>query len=517
MSDADDALINFAGAAKKTAAGSDADDAITDYPLAEKFAAEIHDRYCWVPAWGWMMHRNARRAERRGARWFRMTDRAMARVAGKWVLREYQAFLDDNPEPSAAAEKKWEQQLSGYHLSQVVTLAAGIEERDANEFDAHPDLLNCANCVLDLRTGEKMDHDPAYLFTKTTGVDYVPGARHPDWDQALTALPAEVRPWYQIRIGQGATGYMPPDDLVLINIGGGENGKTSCLQGVRHALGDYYVQVPVKALLGDHQEHDTVKMPFRGARIAAVEETPVEGRLNMQQLKQVTTPQIQARLMRQDYVEFDTTHATIVNTNHEPGIENADHGSVRRVAAVVWPYRYLKPGLPLVLPTDRTGDPGLRQRIIAGRQGQHEAVLAWMASGARQWYEASRVMPGVPERVRADTDAWIDRVNLMHAFGTAQLAGDAGRWVMSAELYQFFRQVTKGSGNVAWSERTFNARLTEFAAARGWVIEKKKTRHNKEALSQPPVDFPADPPKSYQAWHGLRFRVESDDQAELEE
>jgi phage/plasmid-associated DNA primase len=288
------------------------------------------------------------------------------------------------------------------------------------------------------------------------------------------------------------------------------------LQGIRHALGDYYVQVPVKALLGDHQEHDTVKMPFRAARIAAVEETPVEGRLNMQQLKQVTTPQIQARLMRQDYVEFDTTHMTIVSTNHEPGIENADHGSVRRVAAVVWPYRYLKPGLPLVLPTDRTGDPGLRERI-AGGQGQHEAALAWMTRGTRQWYQAGQVMPPLPARVRADTDAWIDRVNLMHAFGTAQLAGDTCRWVMSAELYQFFRQVTKDSGNVAWSERTFNARLVEFAASRGWVIEKRKTRHNREALSQPPVDFPAKPPGSYQAWHGLRFRVEADDQAGLDD
>ena len=163
----------------------------------------------------------------------------------------------------------------------------------------------------------------------------MPGATHPDWDKALTALPEEVRPWYQIRIGQGATGYVPPDDLVLINIGGGENGKTTVVQGIRHALGDYYVQVPVKALLGDHREHDTVMMAFRGARLAALEETPEEGRLNMQQVKAITTPQITGRLMRQDYINYDTTHATMVNTNHEPAVENADHGSLRRVLAVM--------------------------------------------------------------------------------------------------------------------------------------------------------------------------------------
>ena len=38
--------------------------------------------------------------------------------------------------------------------------------------------------------------------------------------------------------------------------------------------------------------------------------------------------------MRQDYVTYDTTHATMINTNHEPAVENADHGSLRRVLAV---------------------------------------------------------------------------------------------------------------------------------------------------------------------------------------
>ncbi len=74
--------------------------------------------------------------------------------------------------------------------------------------------------------------------------------------------------WYQIRIGQGTTGYVPPDEALLLCHGPGENGKTTLLQGFRFALGDYFVQVPVKALMGDHREHDTVLMTFRGARLA---------------------------------------------------------------------------------------------------------------------------------------------------------------------------------------------------------------------------------------------------------
>ena len=498
----------------KKAAPAGADETITDSALAEQFAREVlRDRYCWVTGWGWMAYREAVRKERRGTRWFRADDKDMTDLARVWVLNTYAAAKEDDPDAVEAAKKAWMSQLSERHVRAVLSLAAGVAgiRRDIAEFDTHHDLLCCADCVVDLRTGARMDHDPALMFTKSTGVYYVPEATHPDWNTALTALPEQVRTWYQTRLGQAATGYVPPDDVMLLQTGEGENGKTTIVQGLRHGFGDYYVQVPVKALLGNHQEHDTVLMVFKGARLAVLEETPEEGRLSFQQLKQVTAPQITGRLMHQNYVTYDTTHAAMISTNHEPAAESADHGSLRRVQVVGYPYRYLKPGQKKVLPTDREGDPGLRERIIAGGQGQHEAVLAWMVSGAIRWHEAGRVMPAAPELVQASTSAWLDRMNLIFTFAVEHLRQDTtGRRIMAPELWRFFSASIGASKNSSWSERTFNRRLCEFATARGWVIVKKKTKHSKELLSQPPVDFPEDPPASYQAWHGIRFKNEED-------
>ena len=223
--------------------------------------------------------------------------------------------------------------------------------------------------------------------------------------------------------------------------------------------------------------------------------------------------------MHQDYDPegYATTHAAMINTNHEPAIHSTDHGTWRRLPLVRYPYKYLKPGQRKVLPTDREGDPGLRDRIIAGKQGQHTAALSWIIAGARRWYEADRVMPPLPARVQADTDAWRNRANLLSEFLPEHLeASTMGcvveQCVMSAELYQLFAAAIKASGHRAWSERTFNQRLREYADANGWDIEKKYTRHNKDRLSQPPGGFPMDPPKAYQAWHGLRFRDQGADQ-----
>ncbi len=100
--------------------------------------------------------------------------------------------------------------LSKSKLQAVVALARGLEGvlTDPAAFDAHPKLLNTQNCVVDLTTGKSLPHNPDLLLTKIAGAGYRQGARHKDWDTALTAIPADVREWVQLRYEQAATGEM---------------------------------------------------------------------------------------------------------------------------------------------------------------------------------------------------------------------------------------------------------------------------------------------------------------------
>jgi hypothetical protein len=130
-------------------------------------------------------------------------------------------------------------------------------------------------------------------------------------------------------------------------------------------------------------------------------------------------------------------------------------------------------------------------------------------------------MPRLPARVQADTDAWRNRANLLSEFLPDHLeASTMGcvveKCVMSIELYRVFAQAIKDRGHKAWSERTFNQRLREYADAHGWIIEKKYTRHSKDRLSQPPGGFPMDPPGSYQAWFGLKFKAEPEPEGDFQ-
>ena len=80
-------------------------------------------------------------------------------------------------------------------------------------------------------------HAHGLLLTKVTEVDYVAGATHSDWDKALTALNAVEADWLQIRLGQGLTGHPPPDDVLVVLEGSGENGKSTILDACSTARG----------------------------------------------------------------------------------------------------------------------------------------------------------------------------------------------------------------------------------------------------------------------------------------
>ena len=81
--------------------------------------------------------------------------------------------------------------LSANRIKSILWICKLRSDDRGEAFDAHPDLLNVRNGVVDLRDGTLRPHDPDLMLTKVTMVKYVQGATHRDWEQALTAVPAD--------------------------------------------------------------------------------------------------------------------------------------------------------------------------------------------------------------------------------------------------------------------------------------------------------------------------------------
>ena len=412
---------------------------------------------------------------------------------------------------AAQEAKQWQTTLSNARIVAISNLTRGVVACDATEFDTRPDLLNVTNGVVDLRNGTLKPHDPELLLTKLAPVTYRAGVLHPDWEKALAAVPDDVRDWYQERLGQAITGHIPPDDVLVVQKGTGENGKTTLMSGIQSVLGDYFVLASERVLIADPTAHPTELMDLRGARLALIEETPEERRLSVNRLKKVVgNPTITARRIRQDAVTFAATHTLFVSTNYLPIIEETDHGTWRRLACLCFPYLFRKPGQALSGPDDRPGDPDLRQRLKEGSARQHEAILAWLVEGAGRWYANGCRMTPPPDRVVNDTRGWQRYSDLFLAYVDEQLVYDPDHHVLCRDLFAHFNGWLTERRHSPWSDRTFYKRVEEHHETSAHQVVRKVLRRDQMSVSRPPAALETDLPKQYHAWLGIRFRTDAD-------
>ncbi|MFG2330169.1 phage/plasmid primase, P4 family [Streptomyces sp. NPDC048604] len=487
----------------------DGDGSLTDAILADQVSSELlAGRFCWAAGLGWMRWD--------GKRWDRCDEVSVIEVVRQYIVEEVNREL---PKVSQdwRARAALTSLLGRNRINAITSLARGIVEENAEAFDSHPDLLNTPTGIVDLRTGELSPHDPAKLLTKITTVGYRPGARHDDWDAALMACPQDCHAWLQIRVGQGLTGYMTPDDTMVLLKGGGENGKSTVMGTLMEAAGGYHVLVSDRVLMADPGAHPTELMDFRGARLAVAEELPEARRMSVKRLKDaVGTPRMKARYIRQNNVEWEATHSLFLSTNYLPIIEETDHGTWRRLQLLTFPYKFLKPHEPLTgAPNELRGDPSLRQRLKEGRE-QRQAALAWAVEGARQWYASQRVLPEPPARVAADTRKWRAESDLILGYWSERIVPAPDNHVMSQDLLDDFNTWLRTHNHQKWSDKTFYSRFASHDETTKHRVEKRQVRLD-PSLSRPPIgeawDEPHRPtPMRYAAWLGVRFRTAADDE-----
>lgn len=493
-----------------SSASNDERQRLEDAHIGKRIADEyLSDRFLYAGAFGWMKF-DARR-------WQQVEEPIVAEEIRLAVIDIHRS------EGQAGADVDRLKQLTALlytaRMKAILWVVRSCLCVEGEEFDAHPDLLNVRNGVVDLRDGTLHPHDPLLRFTKVTMVDYMPGAAHEDWQQALTALPDDAADWLQLRWGQGLTGHPAPDDVLVVLKGSGENGKTTLVDSIREAVGpDYAIALPDRVLLARSGDHPTELMTLRGARLAFMEEFPELGHLNVKRLKNLHgTGRISARFICKDSVSWQVTHTMFVTTNYLPRVDESDHGTWRRLALVDFPYRYRKAHETLESPSDRLGDPGLRDRLRQGAGERHEAILAWLVKGAVTWYQRNETTPEPPESVRSATGVWRMSSNLLLRYINDNLVFDPDAHVMAKELFEDFVEWLKANGHICWTDQNFSARFAQHPAVIvAGVAKQRGVRSSRGGLSRSRRPHSVVVPNQYAAWIGARFRLpnESDVNAE---
>lgn len=446
----------LAAAATQTPPGAGEKDAsFTDAFLVEELANALQGRFCWASGLGWLRWN--------GRVWKEVSEVEPLEQVRVWASEQFDAVCDeqkrDRSNPAITGKiAGWRAILNKGRLVALRDLAKGLLQRDAAEFDGDPDLLTCKNGTIHLPSGKLLPFDPEHCITKSADAEYTPGLRHAMWDRALSAVPGGMQEWFRDRMGQAVTGYPVPDHMLVIAHGGGANGKSTVMNIIRRTLGDYGVLVSDRVLMANPDAHPTELMDFRGARYALMEETPEARHLNVQRLKtSIGTESIKARRIRQDPVEFLTSHSLFINTNYRPIVTETDHGTWRRLSLMPWPFTFRKPGAALTGPSDREGDPALA--YAANDALVRAAALRWMADGARAWYARGRMMLPVPDQVERETRDWRAETDLVLGFADECLRFEQGAFTQTQSMLKAFNDWAAERGHRPWNDRTFASRF----------------------------------------------------------
>ncbi len=297
--------------------------------------------------------------------------------------------------------------------------------------DADPHLLNVQNGTLDLRTGYLRQHDRADLLTKMAGAAYQPNAAAPEFATFLERVQPDpaMRDFLARLFGHAVLGEVV-EHVLAIFYGVGANGKTTLVEAVCQAFGDYARPVDPGLLIDRGDVHPTGTAALFGLRLAVTHEIDAGRRLAEATVKPLTGgDRITARRMREDFWDFDPSHSLVMHTNHKPIVRGTDEGIWRRLRFVPF---------DVVIP-EHERDGKLPERLALEADG----ILRWIIAGYWQW--RSRGL-AAPDQVTTATQGVRGESDMLGLFLTERCRLDAGPHaaVQSAHLFGAW---------VAWCKR----------------------------------------------------------------
>lgn len=343
--------------------------AFSDEALALRFAAQNADILRYVAAW---------------SRWLIWTDT-------HWQFDETLKAFDLSRDVCRAAAGECNKQKLSSAIASAKTVAAverlaKADRRIAatvDQWDADPWQLNTPGGVVDLRDGECRLQNPADYITKISGTAADPSQRIPHWRAFLdrvTGGDAEFVAFLRRVAGYCLTGSTSEQGLFFL-YGTGANGKSTFLNAITGAIGDYCRTAPIETFTASTSDrHPTDLAGLRGARLVTAVETEEGRRWAESKIKTVTGgDKITARFMRQDFFEYTPQFKLLIAGNHKPGLRSVDQAIRRRLHLIPF---------TITIPAGER-DPKLNDKLKAEWPG----ILAWMIEGCLEWQQCGLAPP----------------------------------------------------------------------------------------------------------------------------
>lgn len=405
-----------------------------------------------------------------GKAWEVDKKRKIERIAIKTFRQMYVEAANERDDDRRSVLSKWAKssERSAVLLNSIDRARAMLPVLQS-ELNTDTFKFNCANGVIDLRTGELLPHNRDYLITNFSNVEYDPNEQCPTWIAFLESVMRDEKGKVKhelIDFLQKAIGYTLTGDTreqsVFFLWGNGRNGKSTFINIVKDILGDYGKQTNADTFTAKVHDsginNDIARLS--GARFVSAVESEDGQRLSESLIKQLTGGEpITARFLRKEFFEFLPQFKIFFTTNHKPIVKGSDEGIWRRIKLI--PFTYTIPKSEV--------DTSLPEKLRVELPG----ILNWAVQGCLKWQQEGL---GEPEEVKQATQGYKDEMDILGQFLSDCCVIRANVRVSVKDLYEQYKDWCKETGEYETTQRKFNRRLEE----RGFIKKRSGKGGNTE-------------------------------------
>lgn len=251
------------------------------------------------------------------------------------------------------------------------------------QFNDYPNLINCKNGVIDLRTLELYKHNAGFFFDYVLDVNYNPQADMTRWNkflrESLENADREEGGVYQLELLQLAAGYSitgeTNEECLFYIHGKTRSGKSTFINTINEIIGPLGGTIQMSALLqkrfvSDSQNFEIASLINK--RFVVSSETDRETYLDSAKIKNLTgRDTIKCAFKFKDPFQAKVKFKIWLTSNNEIQVDATDEAVWGRFRTFSFPYS-----------KQDNVDINLKDNLLKDKDG----IFLWLCFGAHVWY-----------------------------------------------------------------------------------------------------------------------------------
>ncbi|MFA0888143.1 MAG: phage/plasmid primase, P4 family [Synergistales bacterium] len=329
-----------------------------------------------------------------------------------------------------------------------------------DDFERHPHLLNCANGIVDLRSGNLLPHDPSLKLLSLAPVEYHRDAKSPLWEKFLSEVflnNADAINSFKRQIGYLVTGEMKEQKFFLW-LGNGRNGKSTIRNILSGVLGDYIGDTSSSAFTAKRYNSESYELADQvKKRMIFSAETTNAFQLDEPLIKAISGgDRCTFRAIYQEPITTYPTFKIVIPCNRMPEIKGTDDGIWDRCHFLHFKRKFEG--------KERVQD--YHKVLLTEKEG----IFAWMVESAMEWYKGGL---SVSEESKEMNSMFRSASDALGQFLEEECEIGYGHEAGATNLYERYTRWCEAKREIPTSSNKFGTELT-LRQIQG--VERHKTR-----------------------------------------